>query len=162
MAATSQSSFAGPRVKAAGLPALAADLAGQPVSVIVSSAGIGADRAAKAASASIPIVFVMGGDPIKFGLVARFKPGGNLTGVSFLLNVLAAKLVRLLDLSPLPVKDGERGAQVCDTAASNSTGTRCSSHTEVWATPSRAFSASAAAWVELGSSGRSVVGVRSA
>jgi putative tryptophan/tyrosine transport system substrate-binding protein len=88
------------------LPALAADLAGQPVSVIVSSAGIVAARAAKTASASIPIVFVMGGYPVKFGLVARFKPGGNLTGVSFLLNVLAAKRVRLLDLSPLPVKDG--------------------------------------------------------
>jgi hypothetical protein len=100
------------------LPALAADLAGQQVSVIASSAGIVAARAAKAASASIPVVFVMGGYPVKFGLVARFKPGGNLTGVSFLLNVLAAKRVRLLDPSPLPVKDGERGGQVCDTAAS--------------------------------------------
>jgi putative ABC transport system substrate-binding protein len=79
------------------LPALAADLAGRQASVIVSSSGIVAARAAKGASASIPIVFVMGGDPVKFGLVASFnRPGGNLTGVSFLLNVLAAKRVGLL------------------------------------------------------------------
>jgi putative tryptophan/tyrosine transport system substrate-binding protein len=79
------------------LPALATDLAGRQVSLIVSSAGTVAARAAKAASASIPILFVMGGDPVKFGLVASLnQPGGNVTGVSFLLNVLAAKRVELL------------------------------------------------------------------
>jgi putative tryptophan/tyrosine transport system substrate-binding protein len=86
----------------ARLPDLAADLAGRKVSVIVPSAGIAAARAARAASASIPIVFVMGGDPVAFGLVASInRPGGNTTGVSFLLNVLAAKRIGLLrDLVP--------------------------------------------------------------
>jgi putative ABC transport system substrate-binding protein len=79
------------------LPALAAELAGRSVSVIVPSAGIVATRAAMAASPSIPIVFVMGGDPVKFGIVASInRPGANVTGVSFLLNVLAAKRVELL------------------------------------------------------------------
>jgi putative tryptophan/tyrosine transport system substrate-binding protein len=79
------------------LTALATDLASKQVSVIVSSAGIVAARAAKAASASIPIVFVMGGDPVKLGMVASLnRPAGNATGVSFLLNVLAAKRVGVL------------------------------------------------------------------
>jgi putative ABC transport system substrate-binding protein len=79
------------------LPALAADLAGRQVSVIMSSAGIATARAARAASPSTPIVFVMGGDPVKFGMVASLnRPGGNVTGVSFLLNVLVAKRIELL------------------------------------------------------------------
>src|SRR4029077_8056061 len=73
------------------LPALAADLVGRRVSLIASSAGIVAARVANAASDNIPVVFVMGGDPVKFGLVTSLnRPGGRATGVSFLLNVLAA------------------------------------------------------------------------
>jgi ABC-type uncharacterized transport system substrate-binding protein len=86
----------------ARLPELATHLAGRQVSVIVTSTGIAAARAAMAASGNIPIVFVMGGDPVAFDLVASLnRPGGNITGVSFLLNVLAAKRVGLLrDLVP--------------------------------------------------------------
>ena len=57
------------------LPALAAELAGRSVSAIVPSTGIVATRAAMAASPSIPIVFVMGGDPVKFGLCRRASTG---------------------------------------------------------------------------------------
>jgi putative ABC transport system substrate-binding protein len=79
------------------LPALAAELAGRQVSVIIASVGTIAIRAAMAASPSIPILFVLGGDPIKLGVVASFnRPGGRLTGVSFQLNVLAAKRIELL------------------------------------------------------------------
>jgi putative ABC transport system substrate-binding protein len=79
------------------LPALAGELAARPVSVIVPSVGIVAARAAKAASANIPIVFVMGGDPVRLGMVSSInRPGANVTGVSFQLNVLAAKRVELL------------------------------------------------------------------
>jgi putative ABC transport system substrate-binding protein len=79
------------------LPALATELADRHVSVIVSSIGIVVARAARAASAGTPLVFVMGGDPVKFGIVSSInRPGGNVTGVSFLLNELAAKRVELL------------------------------------------------------------------
>ena len=62
------------------LPALAADLVGRKVDVIVTFGG-GAPRAAKAASQTIPIVFAIGGDPIAIGLVDSLaRPGGNLTG----------------------------------------------------------------------------------
>jgi putative ABC transport system substrate-binding protein len=84
------------------LPALAADLAGRRVSVIVASVGIVAARAALAASADTPVVFVMGGDPVALGVVDSLnRPGGRVTGVSSLLNVLAAKRIGLLrDLVP--------------------------------------------------------------
>jgi putative ABC transport system substrate-binding protein len=69
-------------------PALAADLVARRVSVIVAAGGIGSALAAKAASPTIPIVFVSGDD---FN-----RPGGNVTGVSFLLTALEAKRLELL------------------------------------------------------------------
>jgi putative tryptophan/tyrosine transport system substrate-binding protein len=73
------------------LPALAADLVRRQVAVIVSPDSA-SSLAAKAASTTIPIVFLIGGDPVKLGLVANFnRPGGNITGVSVLFNTLVPK-----------------------------------------------------------------------
>jgi putative ABC transport system substrate-binding protein len=78
------------------LPELAADLVRQRVTVIV-TASPPAAFAAKEASTTIPIVFGMAQDPVKLGLVASLsRPGGNLTGVSFLLTELVAKRLELL------------------------------------------------------------------
>jgi putative tryptophan/tyrosine transport system substrate-binding protein len=79
------------------LPALAADLVGRRVDVIAASGGDLSSRAAKSATSTIPIVAIIGGDPVAAGLVASLaRPGGNLTGVSFLDAELTPKRLELL------------------------------------------------------------------
>ena len=79
------------------LPALATDLADHKVDVIATSGGDPSAFAAKRATSTIPIVSVIGGDPVAEGLVASLaRPGGNLTGVSFLTRELMPKRLELL------------------------------------------------------------------
>jgi putative ABC transport system substrate-binding protein len=79
------------------LPALAAELVGRRVSVIVATGGLQAPRAAMAATSTIPIVFSTDGDPVQQGLVASFnRPGGNATGITAFTAALTAKRVDIL------------------------------------------------------------------
>jgi putative tryptophan/tyrosine transport system substrate-binding protein len=84
------------------LPAFAAELVQRGVNVLVAAAGDVPARAAKAATSSIPIVFAIGSDPVKAGLVESFnRPGANVTGVTILTNMMESKRLGLLrELAP--------------------------------------------------------------
>ena len=85
-----------------GLLALASELVGLRVAVLFAVGSAGVARAAKAASATIPIVFANGADPVKVGLVASMnRPGGNATGMSFYTSALVPKRLEMLrELTP--------------------------------------------------------------
>jgi ABC-type uncharacterized transport system substrate-binding protein len=74
------------------LPALAADLVGQKVNIMIATGGLQASRAAIAATSTVPIVFSTDGDPVKQGLVSNLsRPGGNATGITVFSASLTAK-----------------------------------------------------------------------
>jgi putative ABC transport system substrate-binding protein len=78
------------------------------VVAIAATGDVASARAARSASATMPIVFTIGGDPVRFGLVESMaRPGGNLTGIAFTPTQLGAKRVQLLrDLSPKVARVG--------------------------------------------------------
>jgi putative tryptophan/tyrosine transport system substrate-binding protein len=84
------------------LPALASDLVRRGVAVIAATGGLASARAARSATATIPIVFTTGSDPIEAGLVMSLnRPGGNVTGASLMSSNLVGKRIEILrDLLP--------------------------------------------------------------
>ena len=79
------------------LPALAAELVARGVVAIAATGDVASARAAKGASSTVPVVFTIGGDPVRFGLIQSInRPGGHVTGILFNQNVLGAKRVELL------------------------------------------------------------------
>jgi putative ABC transport system substrate-binding protein len=81
----------------AALPALAADLVSTGVAAIAATGDVASARAAQQASSTVPVVFTIGGDPIRFGLIESInRPGGNVTGILFNPNVLGAKRIELV------------------------------------------------------------------
>ena len=92
----------------AQLPALAKELVAKGVVAMAATGDVAAARAGQSASSAVPIVFTIGGDPVRFRLVESYsRPGGNLTGIAFVPNQLGAKRVQLLHhLAPRVVRVG--------------------------------------------------------
>jgi putative tryptophan/tyrosine transport system substrate-binding protein len=81
----------------AALPALAAELVSMGVAAIAATGDVASARAAQQASSRVPVVFTIGGDPVRFGLIKSVnRPGSNVTGILFNQNVLGAKRVELV------------------------------------------------------------------
>lgn len=81
----------------ASLPSLAVELVHMGAVAIAATGDVASARAAQLASGAVPVVFTIGGDPVRFGLVKSInRPGGNVTGVLFNQNVLGAKRVELI------------------------------------------------------------------
>src|SRR5262245_52058429 len=79
------------------LPTLAAELVAMGVVAIAATGDVASARAAQHVSSTVPVVFTIGGDPVRFGLVKSInRPGGNVTGILFNQNVLGAKRIELL------------------------------------------------------------------
>lgn len=81
------------------LPSLAAELARRPVNAIFATGSVVSAIAAKSATATIPIVFANGSDPVQYGLVASLnRPGANVTGITFINSQLGPKRIQLIRL----------------------------------------------------------------
>jgi putative ABC transport system substrate-binding protein len=79
------------------LPALVAYLVGHSAALIAATGGVASALAAKSGTTTTPVVFAMGADPVRFGLVASLnRPGGNITGVSYLANTILEKQIEML------------------------------------------------------------------
>jgi len=85
------------RADYAALPGLAAELVSMGVAAIAATGDVASARAAQSASNTVPVVFTIGGDPVRFGLIKSInRPGANVTGILFNQNVLSAKRVELV------------------------------------------------------------------
>ena len=81
------------------LPALAGELVAKGVMAIAATGDVVSARAAKNASTGVPVVFTIGGDPVRFGLVSTMsRPGGHVTGIMFASNVIGSKRVQQLHM----------------------------------------------------------------